>query len=63
MIAFALSSCSKLPGASFSNMRGELPPAVLTSIINGIVLSNYTEYNYMMWEKDLTLEARFAINP
>ncbi|MCR5350450.1 MAG: DUF6273 domain-containing protein [Acholeplasmatales bacterium] len=30
---------------------------------NGIVLSNYTEYNYMMWEKDLTLEARFAINP
>lgn len=30
---------------------------------NGIVLSNYTEYNYMMWEKDLTIEARFAINP
>ena len=30
---------------------------------NGVVLSNYTEYKYMMWEKDLTLEARFAINP
>lgn len=30
---------------------------------NDIVLSNYTEYNYMMWEKDLTLEARFMINP
>ena len=30
---------------------------------NGKALSNYTDYNYMMWEKDLTIEARFIINP
>ena len=30
---------------------------------NGIVLSTTENYNYMMWEKDLTLEARFEIKP
>ncbi len=30
---------------------------------NGKALSNYKEYNYMMWEKDLTIEARFIVNP